>query len=423
MEIHDHMNSPKRIVIALYNMGGPAHQEEVEPFLRALFNDPDLLDIPLGSILQGFVANKIIKKRLEEVKARYQLMGGGSPQLPITENVARKLKHMLLNHPSTQSLLTSANNPHSAAPFELVDVLPLFRYCEPRAATVLQTCSANKVDELWLLSQYPHCARATTGTSLREIALEQASSEAFATTRIRAFSSYGDEPDFLDLWTARVRQSWNALPAGRRHLVISAHNLPLSYVAEGDPYPQQIRRTAQEVTRRLSLHEGTDWSLCWQSAVGPVRWMSPTTEHTIERLCAEGNEHLLVWPVAFVSDHIETLVEIDLEYSEFAMAKGAKSFSRVKNLDDDEDFIQYLTHLVHRGADDLQRRKKTPLLRDFTEQPAGPFCSSQPAGCLCANYFLSGRDGLLRGKSYTKIDSSTRPRKSPEGAQLKTKAQ
>ena len=397
-------STTKRVWIALYNMGGPDTQNDVEPFLRALFNDPDLLDIPFGTMLQGFVANKIIGKRLEEVKKRYMLMGGGSPQLSITRAVATALTAEL-NSVSPPFLNASANASHRSekTSYSLLGVSPLMRYSEPRARTVLQQCIDERIDELWLLSQYPHCARATTGTSLRELALEKQSNPAFSNLKLRSFASYGDDPAFIDLWTARVGKSWNDLAPGRRHLLISAHNLPLSYVAEGDPYPLQIRRTAQEVTRRLGLQEGRDWTLCWQSAVGPVKWMSPTTEGSIEQLCSSGIEHMLVWPVAFVSDHIETLVEIDLEYAELAKHKGVKSFSRVKNLDDDFDFVKYLAQMVRRGANDLAEHGETLLLREFEQQAAGPFCSSQPAGCLCANYYLSGKSGMTRGTRFAKI--------------------
>jgi len=406
------MNTSKRVLLALYNMGGPAGQTEVEPFLRALFTDPDLLDIPFGRWLQNFVADKIIRKRLEEVKARYRLMGGGSPQLPITERVAEKLNAFLRNATHSDaplSIATPGTSPEAhKAPYEIVAVTPLFRYSEPRAETILDLCLKHNADEMWLVSQYPQCARATTGTSLRELGLVQRKQNKFSNIRVRSLASYGDDPDFLAMWCERLRQSWAQLPQGKRHLLISAHNLPLSYVAEGDPYPSQIRRTAQEVTRRLGLHEGLDWTLCWQSAVGPVRWMSPTTEASIEKICAEGVEHVLVWPVAFVSDHIETLVEIDLEYAEMAHKRGCKTFSRVKNFDSDDDFISFLGRQIIRAAGDLLHNSSTPLLRDFKERRTGPFCAAQPGGCLCANYYLSGRAGLERGKLLPRLDENSK---------------
>ena len=136
--------------------------------------------------------------------------------------------------------------------------------------------------------------------------------------------------------------------------------------------------------------------------------MSPTTDDSLDHLCSTGVEHMLVWPVAFVSDHIETLVEIDVEYAEKAKQLGVKTFTRVKNFDSDPDFLDFLAQLVCRSANDLLNQPESPLLRDFTERAAGPFCSSQAGGCLCANYYLSGRMGMERGTNYAKISEPSR---------------
>jgi ferrochelatase len=181
----------------------------------------------------------------------------------------------------------------------------------------------------------------------------------------------------------------------------------LSYVAQGDPYPAQIRKTAFEVMRRLGLHEGIHWTLCWQSAVGPVKWMKPTTDDTIKKLCVNSVETLIVWPIAFVSDHIETLVEIDVEYAEMARNLGCKRFERIQNLNTDSDFIQMLSSFICKAGHDLRKTIETPLLRNLTQQPAGPYCSLQAGGCLCGNYYISGREQLKRGTSYARIDATT----------------
>lgn len=400
------MTAQKRVLIALYNMGGPNSSAEVAPFLSELFNDPDLLDIPMGRWLQNFVANKIINKRLGEVIERYALMGGGSPQIPITQKVASELAQALLKRNGNE-LFIDATHSAGDAPYRLMGITPLFRYSEPRAHSVLQQCVDLNIDELWLLSQYPHCARATTGTSLREIGLEQSNNKAFAQIKVRTLTNYFDDPSFMNLWTERVGRHWNSLKSEKKHLIISAHNLPLSYVAQGDPYPAQIRKTAFEVMRRLGLHEGIHWTLCWQSAVGPVKWMKPTTDDTIKSLCSKGVDTLIVWPIAFVSDHIETLVEIDAEYADMAKNLGCHRFERVQNLNADLDFIELLSTFVCRAALDLTRTTASPLLRELKHQPAGPFCSLQPGGCLCGNYYLSGRDGKKRSLSHARIDSTS----------------
>lgn len=380
----------KKVLVALYNMGGPNSLEDVERFLRALFTDPDLLDIPMGAVLQQQVAGRIIKSRLEEVKERYELMGGHSPQLEITTQLAQE----------TLGLLSGTTLPGG---FELVDVMPLMRYSAPRASDVLARMEREGIDELWLYSQYPHCARATTGSSLRELGLllrEKGYTTGSAKPRpirVRSFAPYFDEPDFLEIWTARLREAWAALSNPRKFLIVSAHNLPLSYIAQGDPYPAQIYRTVREVCRRLGLHEGTHWRLAWQSAVGPVRWMTPDTRDVIAQAVAAGAESLLMWPVSFVSDHIETLIEIDMDFLEIAQKAGAKQFVRTPNLNADKDFSHYVAKSIERAAGDLARFGESPLLRDLFTRPSGEGCEQQPGGCLCGRYFEAGCNGRERG--------------------------
>ena len=159
--------------------------------------------------------------------------------------------------------------------------------------------------------------------------------------------------------------------------------------------------------RRLGLHEGIHWTLCWQSAVGPVKWMQPTTDDTIKSLCSNGVDTLIVWPIAFVSDHIETLVEIDAEYADMAKSLGCNRFERIANLNADNDFIQLLSSYICKAAHDLTTTPESPLLRELQHQPAGPYCSLQAGGCLCGNYYLSGRDQKKRRTSFARIDASS----------------
>lgn len=410
----------KRVLIAFYNMGGPSSTDDVERFLGRLFNDSDLLDIPFGRVLQSTVASKIITKRLTEVKERYTHIGGKSPQLEITQELANKV----------QRSLAMAGH----ASFEFFGPVPMMRYSAPFAADVLATARHDGIDELWLFSQYPHCSRATTGTSLRELALllrqeshtgqvgagtgipEQSpaqSPERSATLSVRSFATYFDDPAFLDLWAGRLRKAWDALASHRKFLLVSAHNLPRSYVAEGDPYAQQIYRTAREVCRRAGLHEGVHWQLCWQSAVGPVKWLEPDTRDGIRTAHKRGVQSILVWPVSFVSDHIETLHEIDVEFGDIARDLGVQEFKRVQNLNSDPDFVDYMAHTITHAADDLARYGSTPRLRNLTSNPSGEGCHTQPGGCLCARYFMAGAEGLERGVKSVRI-----PRFEPDACDL-----
>lgn len=377
--------STRSVALALYNMGGPETQDEVEAFLSTLFQDSDLLGIPFGDGLQRFVANRIVRGRLAAVKQKYQEIGGGSPQRRITESLCAELAGAL------------ARTPVPGLRFDLVT--PLFRYTKPRAAEVFAAAAAKRIDEIWLVPQYPHCSRATTGSSLREAGLlrQRLHAENRAALTLHTLEPFYDHPAFLDLWTERLKTAWEALPAGRRFLVISAHNLPLSYVLQGDPYRAQVYRTAREVTRRLRLAEHVDWALSWQSAVGRVRWMTPDTQDVLRQLGAQPQAPaVLVWPVSFVSDHIETLHEIDIEFAQLARACGLTHFTRVPNLNAAPDFASFLADRIREAAEDRAGGAANKALRSLESNPSGPSCHTQPGGCLCGRYFASGAQGLTR---------------------------
>lgn len=348
-----------KVLVALYNMGGPESVEAVESFLNQLFHDPDLLSLPGGDRFQDFVAKKIISKRLEEVQSRYVQIGGKSPQLPITLHLASKIKDFLRQRGIHQ----------------VIDVVPLMRYSSPRAGDILARCEKEGA-ALWLFPQYPHCSRATTGSSLRDVGFNL---QDHSNVSVSTFDKYFDHPEFIELWTQRIKSHWESLPHPK-HLVVSAHNLPVSYIAEGDPYKLHIYKTAHEVCRRLHLVENIHWTMAWQSSVGPVRWMKPDTRDVIKD---KNKNHLLLWPISFVSDHIETLHEIDMEFKEIADEAQVLSFQRVKNLNGDDDFVQF-------SALRIAEALKGIGLRNLKEDPNGELCHLQPGGCLCARYFQSG---------------------------------
>lgn len=389
--VSDRRNSstPRKVLICLYNMGGPASLDDVRPFLRSLFSDNDLIDIPFPSLLQSFVARKIADKRTPDIMTKYSEIGGGSPQLMITQRLCQRLKAEL------KDALPSA--------FQLADVIPLMRYTQPRAEDTINQALRDGIDEIWLLTQYPHCARATTGTSLREIALLLNKAQAKESITLRSFARYGDDPAFHTIWAARLSSLWQSLTAGRRHLIVSAHNLPVSYIEEGDPYRAQIYETARQTLRQLKLSEGLDWTLAWQSAVGPVKWMRPDTRDVIRGCARRGISELLIWPIAFVSDHIETQHEIDIEFAEIARSEGISVFKRVENLNAGDEFVSYLGDMVTTAATELAERGQTLRLRELSQHPSGEGCHWQAGGCLCGRYFKSGEAGLHRGTLPLKL--------------------
>jgi ferrochelatase len=379
----------QRVLLCLYNMGGPSTLDQVEPFLLELFGDNDLISVPFPSVLQKFVAEKIARKRTPDIQSKYAEIGGGSPQLAITQNLGVRLEEELKGQ--------------LPAGFDLVGVVPLMRYTSPRAQEILARVQSENVDEVWLLPQYPHCSRATTGTSLREIALLLRKQACASQLTVRTFSRYGDDPAFHAIWAERLAPEWQSLKPGRRHLIVSAHNLPVSYVAQGDPYRTQIYETARQTLRRLGLTEGLDWTLAWQSAVGPVRWMQPDTRDVIRNCAKMGVSDLLIWPIAFVSDHIETLHEIDIEFAEIAHKEGISEFRRVQNLNVSDPFVSYLKGMVTTAAQELATKGQTLRLRAIDRHPSGEGCHWQTGGCLCGRYYKSGQDGKVRGTRTQKL--------------------
>lgn len=368
--------SQRRVVIALYNMGGPLKTANVRAFLMSLFSDNDLLGLPFPGLLQNFVANKIVTKRAAEVEHRYELIGGGSPQLSITQQLCDKIKKQFVSNP--------------VASIEIVEVVPLMRYTSPSANDVFALAQKHNANEVWLYSQYPHCSRATTGSSLRDIGMTLSKNTLTPQKlAIRSFLPTAFMPAFADLWAKRVGEHWKKM-SGQKHLLVSAHSLPVSYIAQGDPYADQIIRFALEVLRRVGLSQNIDWTMCWQSAVGPAKWLRPYTPDALKNLRARGVENILVWPVSFVSDHIETNYELDMEYGDVAKELGFKTYERVANLNADNDYVEFSTLLIRQAASELAALRKTNLLRCLHTEPVGEGCALQPGGCLCARYFKAG---------------------------------
>lgn len=371
-----------KILLALYNMGGPNSTSEVDPFLTALFRDNDLLGVPFPSLLQERVADAIVRKRLKEVTERYELLGGKSPQLGITLEVASRLKNALMAYDDSR---------------EFIDVVPLMRYTQPDVANLIERSKQSNVDEVWLLSQYPHCSRATTGSFLRELGLKLRSHN--ARLSVRSFLPFSSDPAFASLWRKRIQNGWNLFAHERRHLLVSAHSIPKSYAAEGDPYATQIERFAIDVLLPLGLVQGRDWSLAWQSAVGPAKWFGPSVPDALQSLRAKGIENVLLWPISFVSDHIETLFEIDIDFKEQAQRLGFRHFERLANLNAESDYIEYLTKLVTTEHQKTMqdKNKTTSHLYSLESSKLGPACHLQPGGCLCKRYFNAGAAGKPSG--------------------------
>ncbi|MBI5016544.1 MAG: ferrochelatase [Deltaproteobacteria bacterium] len=300
-------------------MGGPDSLEAVEPFLRNLFSDPEILRFPLSGLIQKPLARLIASRRALKVVEKYREIGGRSPLREITEAQAAALEREL---------------------GEGFSVHVAMRYWNPTASEAARAVKTAGPDRLVVLPLYPQYSRATTGSSLADLdrALEAEGLGACPKTVVR---SWHDEPAYVEALAEVVAEGLRDLPGAT--VLFSAHGLPVKLVEEGDPYLDQIQGTAAAVAERLP---DVPWELAFQSRAGPIRWLEPSTPDAIRALAARGVRDVLVVPVSFVSDHIETLHELDLEYSALAREVGLRTFRRAPSLNTRPSFIQALAVLV-----------------------------------------------------------------------------
>jgi ferrochelatase len=313
----------RRVAVVLFNLGGPDGPAAVRPFLFNLFNDPAIIQAP-GLVRTGLAA-LISTTRAKSARANYARMGGGSPLLPESRAQAEALAGRLLQE---------------AGDLE-VGVFIAMRYWRPFSADTAAEVAAFAPDDVVLLPLYPQFSTTTTASSLK------AWTEAYrGPGRTRTVCCYPELDGFIEAHARRIQAAWDA--AGRpgpMRLLFSAHGLPEKIIAGGDPYQVQVEATAAAVAARLG--EGWDWQVCYQSRVGPLKWLGPSTP---EALAAAGAEGLgvVVTPIAFVSEHIETLVELDHEYAELAKTVGCPFYVRAPALGTEPAFIDALARLVVR---------------------------------------------------------------------------
>lgn len=331
--------------IVMLNLGGPATLAQVEPFLLELFADREIIQLPLQSWLGPFIA----RRRAPKVRALYKAIGGGSPILRWTETQGRGMVERL-------DRLSPETAPHG--------FYVAFRYVQPKSEDALRAMHADGVRRAVAFTQYPQFSCATTGSSLNELwrAADRAGlRDAFDWSIIDRWPIH---PGFIASMTETVRRGLGEFdPADRDKvlLLFSAHSLPLDIIDRGDPYPQEIGATVDRVVAQLAAPN--PYVLAYQSDVGPVRWLGPSTERVIRRLGARGHRHVLVVPIAFTSDHIETLSELDREYGHVAKEVGITHYKRAPALNGLPQFITALSDIVHEHLQSGQRHSTQYPLR------------------------------------------------------------
>ncbi len=318
----------ERIGVVLLNLGGPDTLDAVEPFLNNLFNDPDIIDFPGSFLIRHWLARQISTRRAPKVAEQYKEIGGGSPLKAHTLQQGELLEAKLNQHFPTK-------------------VYTAMRYWTPFTKDALDAIEVDGIDRVVLLPLYPQFSKATTESSLKEWKRQLETRPNLGELDWSLVEQYHDFPPFIDAIVERIEQGLERFPSemrGQVHLMFSAHGTPMKLVRQGDPYSFQIAATVNEVVKRLGLEN--DWSLCYQSKVGPQKWLTPSTPDTIEDLAGRGVKQMLVIPIAFASDHLETLFELGIEYRKLADKAGVEQFEVTTGLNDSTKFIDALAQLV-----------------------------------------------------------------------------
>lgn len=339
-----------KTAVVLFNLGGPDRPEAVEPFLFNLFFDPAIIRLPTP--LRWLIAKLISRRRAPVARGIYHEMGGGSPLLPNTEAQAAALAEAL-----------------AVQGFGDARVFIAMRYWHPRARETARAVAAYGPDRVILLPLYPQFSTTTTASSLQEWRREAAAAGLSAATQ--AVCCYPVEEGFAEAVAESLRRALRGLdhPLPPR-VLFSAHGLPRKIVEGGDPYEWQVEQSVAEVLRRLG-EVNLDWQVCYQSRVGPLEWIGPATDSEIEKAAREGRP-IIVVPIAFVSEHSETLVELDIEYRKLAEQHGAPAYVRVRTVGTEAGFIAGLAGLVAKAASSG---------RPLCSHAGGRFCPAEWRGC------------------------------------------
>ena len=320
-----------RIAVVLFNLGGPDGPKAVRPFLKNLFSDPAIIAAPGAA--RFLMAEAISRMREKSAIANYAVMGGGSPLMAETAAQAQALETELA----------------ARLPSDEVKVFVAMRYWRPLTEETAADVAAFEPDDVVLLPLYPQFSTTTTASSLTRWNAVYAGGG-----RRRTVCCYFDHPAFVDAHATLIREVWEDAGAPTEvRLLFSAHGLPERISNAGDPYQWQVEQTCAAVARRLGA--SWDWRVCYQSRVGPLKWIGPSTVEAIEQAAADG-KGVIVAPIAFVSEHIETLVELDRDYAEIAERVGAHPYLRAPALGAHPKFIEGLAEVATAalGASDVR---------------------------------------------------------------------
>ena len=307
-----------KTAVVIFNLGGPDSLEAIEPFLYNLFSDKDIFNLPFG---QKLFAKVISSRRAPKVSKEYELIGGKSPINEWTEIQRNMLEEKLRKYDQNITVFTA------------------MRYWKPLTKEVAENIKGQNFDKIVLLPLYPHNSISTTGSSFNEW------DRCFTPSneKVVRVDNYKTNPSYIAAINERIDETILRFPEEIRNdiqLVFSAHGTPVSMVKNGDPYSHHIKETVDKVMEERKYSHSHH--LCYQSKVGPVKWLTPATDTMIEDLSKDGKKHLLIIPISFVSDHVETSFELDIEYRHVADEFNIENYIVMRGLNDSKLFINAL---------------------------------------------------------------------------------
>ena len=360
-------DEPYRVGVLLLNLGGPETLDDVQPFLYNLFADPDIIRLP-GPVrfLQGFLANVLSAQRAPKSREAYESIGGGSPLRAITDAQAAALEEAIGRRGIEAKTYVG------------------MRYWKPFTEDAIEAIKRDGINRLVVLPLYPQFSISTSGSSLRLLEQYFAEDEALAKVRHTVIPSWYQRPGYVRSMAKMISETLkNKFDDEKEPLIFfSAHGVPVSYVEEaGDPYRDEMEACVKLIVDDLrSMGVENEHVLAYQSRVGPVEWLKPYTDDTIRELGKKGTKALCAVPISFVSEHIETLEEIDMEYRELAEESGIEKWGRVPALDTEPLFIDDLAEAVIEALPYTTRMSKSRKLKNGLRVPPGE------VGELLANY-------------------------------------
>lgn len=316
-------NLEKKIAVVLINMGGPESESEIKPFIRDLLNDPFVNGMP--GVLRSLLSWMISTTRAPKVAEHYRMIGGKSPLKDWTRQQAEKTRTLLKDD------------------FNQIDTFDAYSYSYPGIVERMTEIANDDYDRIVAIPMYPQFARSTLGSVYNDLA--QASKKLNLKGKLVTIPPFYNRGEYIDAKVTRLRKAMNQINTEKPyHVLFSAHALPESHIAKGDPYGQQINQTVIDVLEKYPLD---NYTVCFQSKIGPVKWMQPATINSVKQVASEGVKQVVVMPVGFVCDHLETSYELDIELKEIAVETGIETFVRAEVFNDDDDFISLIGKMVH----------------------------------------------------------------------------